>query len=350
MEKNSVLIVDDNRQSVASLRAILEDDYTVYVALNGLSGLRTMKRTMPDIVLMDVVMPGMDGFEVITEMSKDTSLDKTPVIFISGETDNVTESRGLSLGAFDYITKPYNPEVVKIKVHNQLQNKNYRNNLEKMVAAKTKELIASREAIIMGMSILAETRDNGTGTHVLRVKRYTEILAWQVQALKPELLPEDELQNTVLYSPLHDIGKVGISDAVLLKPGRLTEEEFKIMQNHTVFGADVLRKTEAFLPDDDSALRVAIEIAESHHEKWNGKGYPHGKSGEEIPISARIVTVADIYDALTSEREYKQAFKHEKAYDIITKGDGRTMPDHFDPIVLEAFKNVATTLKNINII
>ncbi|GHV38420.1 two-component system response regulator [Clostridia bacterium] len=347
--KNSVLIVDDNKQNVEALRSILEGLYTVYVALNGQAALRTMRRTHPDIVLLDVIMPEMDGFEVMTEMRKDSDLEKTPVIFISGEKDEVTESRGLSMGAFDYIIKPYNPEIVQIKVRNQLDNRNYRTNLEDMVAEQTKELVASREAIIMGMSILAETRDQGTGKHVLRVKKYSEILSWHIQATNPDLLPEEELQNIVLYSPLHDVGKVGIPDAVLLKPGKLTDEEFGIIKSHTVFGGNVLRQTESFLNEGNNSLRVAIEIAESHHEKWNGKGYPHGKKGTEIPISARIVAIADIYDALTSKREYKDAMKHDTAYDIIVNGDGRTMPDHFDPDVLEAFKNVSFAFKNLEV-
>lgn len=339
--KNSVLLVDDSKENIDGLRSILEQDYNVYVALSGEGAMKIMERVKPDIILLDVVMPGMGGFDVLQQMKKNCSLSHIPVIFITGATDSFNEAKGLFMGAVDYISKPYDPDIVCIKVKNHIVNKMNRDNLEKLVEQRTAELSDSRKAVILGMSLLAEGRDKGTGNHIQRMQKYTEILAKQVHRNYPDILSKNELRQTILYAPLHDIGKVCVPDSILLKEGPLTQEEFELMKSHTTFGKEVLQKTENLLTSGTDTLRVAIEIAESHHEKYDGSGYPNGISGTKIPVSARIVALTDIYDALTSVREYKPAFSHEKAYDIIINGDGRTLPEHFDPIVLEAFKEVS---------
>ncbi len=336
---NTVLIVDDTKENIDGLRAILENDYKVYVATSGETALNIMNRISPDIVLLDIVMPGLSGFEVLSKMRQLPNVVNTPVIFITGSNSSYNESRGLKLGAVDYICKPYDPDIVCIKVKNHILNKMHRDNLGKLVSEKTAELTASRQALILGMSLLAEGRDKGTGSHINRMQKYSEVIAKYIHTNDVEFLSASEVKQIVLYSPLHDIGKVYVSDNILLKKGKLTHEEFETMKYHTVFGTEVLKKTENLMLSNSSTLRVAVEICEGHHEKYDGSGYPHGLKGDEIPISACIVAIADIYDALTSVREYKAALTHEQAYDIITKGDGRTMPEHFHPVVLDAFEN-----------
>ncbi len=346
-KENTVLIVDDGKPNIDAMRLILEDKYNIRIALNGEAALRNLEMVKPDLVLLDVMMPGIDGFEVLAIMRKNPEWTHIPVIFITGDTDSYSEERGLLMGAVDYVRKPYNPDIVSIKVRNAILNKMHRDSLERLVEKRTAELSQSREAIIIGMSLLAEGRDQGTGEHIQRMKNYSAILAKKMNELYPDIISVEEVKNINLMSPLHDIGKVSIPDAILLKNGKLTFEEFEEIKKHTVFGAEILRKTDEIQGSSES-LVTAIEIAESHHEKFDGSGYPHGLAGEAIPFSARIVALADIYDALTSERPYKKAFTHEEASDIILKGDGRTEPHHFDPRVLEAYKQSANEFIEIS--
>ena len=344
--EHSVLIVDDSKENISALRGMLEDSYTVYVASNGERALKVMDKNLPDIVLLDVMMPGIDGFEVLRQIKKDSRFYHTPVIFITGSDDSFSESKGLLLGATDYIVKPYNPDIVNIKVHNQMDNKMHRDGLEILVEERTKELRKTQEGIIFGMSLMAERRDLSTGEHLKRIKKITGILAESLHKKYPDILPSHkEVNNITAYSPLHDVGKVAISDAILLKPGRLTDEEYAIMKTHSTQGADILIDTRELLESETDDLTVAVNIAAGHHERYDGTGYPNGVKGDEIPLSARIVALADVYDALTSKRHYKEAFTHEKAMDIILNGDGRTMPEHFDPIILDVFKQCSDTIK-----
>jgi len=339
-KENTILIVDDSKELVDALRAILEDEYNIRVALSGEVALRVLESVKPDLMLLDVMMPGIGGFGVVEIMNQDPELKKIPVIFISAENDLYNESRGLKLGAVDYVTKPYKPEIVTIKVRNAIENKMHRDSLERLVEKRTAEVVRSRDAVLYGMSLLAESRDNVTGDHINRIKRYSELLAKELHEMYPDMLSEAEARRIAAMSPIHDIGKVRVPDSVLLKPGKLTPEEFNEIKMHTVFGGEVLRKTQQLMEIDSAEMRLMVEIAESHHERYDGSGYPSGLKGDEIPLSARIVAIADVYDALTMARPYKKAFTHEEAMDIILKGDGRTDPAHFDPRVLEALKRL----------
>jgi len=338
MKRNTVLVVDDQEINVEILSSMLEDTYNVFSAYNGQEALDILDGADVDLVFLDLQMPVMDGFETLENIKKDRRFRNLPVIFLTSETDSFSEARGLNLGAVDYIRKPYDSMIVSIKCKNHIENKIYRDNLESVVEERTKEIAASREAIIMGMSLLAEGRDQETGDHITRMQSYTKILANKTENNHPELLSKEDVYYITLMAPLHDIGKVYIPDIILLKPGKLTDEEFDIMKSHTTFGAEILKETEKFMQGYKNPLLYAYDIAGFHHERYDGTGYPIGLEGDEIPLSAMICSLADIYDALTSERPYKKPFTHEQAMETITVGDGRVMPSHFNPVVLEAFK------------
>ena len=353
----TIFIIDDVGINIDILSAILSDSYEIVSATDGENAIRLMKAQKPDLVLLDLYMPGMDGFEVLRVIKADTALQSIPVIFVTGERDEQVEEEGLALGAVDYIKKPYKADIIKVRIRNHLELKTYRDNLQTLVSDRTqalenrtRQLLAMQEATIMGMSLMAEIHDGITGEHIERIKVFTRLMVKKLQTKHPELLSDDMATQIVLYSPLHDVGKVGVPDNVLKKTGKLTPEEFEIIKLHTMKAGEILWRTEMFLSDHESGnLSVAIEIAQYHHEKYDGSGYPHKLSGEDIPLSARIVALADIYDALRSPRTYKPGFTHAEAMDIILKGDGRTMPEHFDPKVLEAFKETQTDFAAVNV-
>ena len=346
---STILIVDDMKVNIDMLTSILRENHTIMAAISGENAIKLLERRKPDLVLLDIAMPGVDGFGVLGYMKNRTELARIPVIFVTGEHDSEVEERGILMGAVDYIKKPYNAAVVSAKVRNHLELKSYRDNLEQLVYERTSQLAASREAIIMGMSLMSESHDKITGDHVMRIKDFTKVLAEKIMEVYPDIITEERFRQIVLYSPLHDVGKVGISDTILLKTGLLTPEEFNIMKTHTLDGAELLRKTETFLnhSDDSDDLGVAIEIAECHHERFDGTGYPHGMKGDEIPMSARIVAVADVYDALRSSRPYKKAYTHQEAVDIINSENIEGGKCHFDPSVLSVFQTVGDAFDSI---
>jgi len=349
----SVLIVDDDPINLEILGSILEDKYELTKAVSGTEALSIMVDKQPDLVLLDLHMPELDGFEVLARMRSDNNLVNIPVIFVTGETDSYQEAKGLGMGAVDYIKKPYDSSIIPLKVNNHIKLKRLRDNLEDEVKLRTRELTERSEqllkthgAIIMGMSLLSESRDKVTGMHLIRIKTLTNLLATAMNKLYPQMIDSSMVDMITEYSPLHDVGKVAVPDAVLKKSGGLTPEEFTQMKEHTTGGGDLLRQIANLWPGEVSQLNWAVEIAENHHEKYDGSGYPHSKEGELIPLSARIVSVSDIYDALRSPRSYKPGFTHEEAMNIILVGDGRTSPDHFDPYVLEAFESVHEDLRD----
>ena len=345
--KHTVMIVDDAEINLLMLREIMRSEYNVISADSGETAIKMMEGELPDIVLLDLNMPDMNGFDVLQRMKETQKLANVLVIFVTAETEAYLEEKGLDMGAVDYVYKPYNERIIKYKVRNHLELKAYRDKLEDLVQVRTQQVLASHEAIITSMSLMAEKRDKVTGDHLARIKVSTRLLALLLSQVYPEMLSSSEAEQIALYSPLHDLGKVAIPDAILGKPGKLTPEEYETMKSHTSEGGNILRETNTILAGSNKELQFAIAIAESHHERFDGTGYPHGLSGESIPIAARIVSIVDVYDALRSARPYKDAFSHEEAYHIITVGDSRTMPEHFDPRVLEVFKMVHAELNDV---
>jgi len=333
-----ILLVDDAPENLRILSESLRSDYTIMFARNGTDALRLAAGDpAPDIILLDIIMPGMNGYEVCSALKQSERTKDIPVIFITAQDGENDEAVGFSLGADDYVKKPFQVSLVRKRVANQLEIKLYRDRLKDLVNERTQQLQLTQEATIHAMASLAEWRDPETGNHIQRTRAYVSALAEYMsqQEEYAAQLDADTLYWLNLSAPLHDVGKVGIADAVLRKPGKLTPEEFDAMKEHTVLGRAVLAKAEQML-GSNSFLRVASDIAYCHHERWDGKGYPRGIKEDEIPISARLMSVADVYDALRSKRVYKPAMSHEKASGIIIEGRGT----QFDPAVVDAFLNI----------
>jgi putative two-component system response regulator len=351
--KCTVLVVDDTPDNLSLMSDLLRSDYKVKLAPSGERALQILDgESKPDLILLDVMMPDMDGYEVLRRLQFNPETEDIPVIFLTAMSSAEDESIGLELGAVDYISKPINPAIVMARVRNHLQLKRARdylvrhnNLLEQEVAQRTRALTELQDATIRAMASLAETRDNETGNHIRRTQHYVEALARKLQnhpRFKDELT--DHAIETIFKSaPLHDIGKVGIPDRILLKPGKLTPEEFEIMKTHTTLGRDAIVAAETDALVENPFFRYAKEITYSHQEKWDGSGYPQGLAGNMIPLSARLMAVADVYDALISERVYKAAFSHEQALKIIQDGRG----SHFDPDMVDAFLELSEEFRQI---
>ena len=346
-QKPTILVVDDTPDNLDLMGDLLMDDYRVKVANSGKKALEIIQSASPpDLVLLDIMMPEMDGYEVCTILKSSEETKNIPVIFLTAKTNTIDEQKGFEIGAVDYITKPISPAIVmaRVKTHLDLHYKNVY--LEKLVTQRTHEIAAIQDVTIHAMASLAETRDNETGNHIRRTQNYVKLLAQHLQ-FHPNythFLNMDGVIETLFKSaPLHDIGKVGIPDAILLKPGRFEPSEFEIMKSHPELGQNTILQAESELGIDVPFLQYAKEIAYGHHEKWDGSGYPQGLSGEDIPISARLMAVADVYDALISRRVYKEGMPHEQAVQIILDGKGT----HFDPHIIEAFVVLHETFKEI---
>ncbi len=349
--RQTILVVDDTPQNLMVIGELLQPLYRVRAVNSGERALRAVHSTpRPDLILLDVMMPVMDGYAVMRQLHEDPLTRDIPVIFITALNNSEDEERGLELGAVDYITKPINPAIVLARVRTQLELKAARDRLsnenswlEHEVARRMHENVVIQELTIRALACLAEARDNETGNHILRTQAYVEVLANQL-ADHPRFRAALDGERLTLVSkaaPLHDIGKVGIPDAILLKPGKLSEAEFEIMKTHPAIGAAAIDKAisqacGATRDDGDGAftfLLIAREISLSHHEKWDGSGYPQGLAGDAIPVPARLMALADVFDALINRRIYKPPFTLAETVDIIVRG--RNV--HFDPDVVDAF-------------
>lgn len=333
--------MDDTKSNIDILVKVLGNSYRLAVALDGKTALDYANNYIPDLILLDIMMPELDGYEVIKRLKANPRTKDIPVIFVSALSEIKCKSDGFRLGAVDYIIKPFEIEEIKARIKTHLlltltqrelalQNEM----LEKKVKERTRELISTQQATIMSMATLAEYRDSETGGHINRVKGFVEKLAKSMKnhSRFKAVITEEYIELLTLSCPLHDIGKVGVPDHILLKPGKLTYSEFEEMKLHTVYGRNVIVAAEKNL-GDMSFLRIAKEIIYTHHEKWDGTGYPKGLKGEDIPISGRIMAIADVYDALISRRVYKPPLSHREAINIIRDGKGK----HFDPYIVEIF-------------
>ena len=342
--EKTIMIVDDTEMNIDILVESLQDDYELIVAINGLEAIELIDAQRPDLILLDIMMPEMDGYEVLKRLKGNKELNHIPVIVLSAITDSDYKSKGLSLGAVDYVTKPFEIVEVKARVKTQIRLEEARlvlesqnNILEEKVKERTKLIERTNSATIYCLAALAETRDPETGQHIKRTQEYIWELALELRKNKEyeDVLTDEYIELLYKSAPLHDIGKVGVKDSILLKPGKLTYEEFEEMKKHTTYGGESLMVGIKEL-GEESFLTLAKEIALTHHEKWDGSGYPNGMLKKEIPISGRLMALSDVYDALISKRVYKGAFTHEEAKNIIIEGKGK----HFDPDIVDTFIKV----------
>ncbi|MCW1242897.1 two-component system response regulator [Pseudomonas sp. SAICEU22] len=339
----TILLVDDTPDNLLLMADLLKDRYRVKAANSGEKALRVLSGdALPDLILLDVMMPGLSGHEVADQLKRDPRTRDVPIIFLTSLAAIEDEVHGLELGAVDYITKPINPALVLARVDTQLKIKaaadflrDQNDYLEKEVERRTREVMAIQDVTIQAMASLAETRDNETGNHIRRTQHYVRVLAELLRDHPrfSHFLNDETIRLLFKSAPLHDIGKIGIPDHILLKPGRFTAEEFEIMKTHTTLGRDAIQRAEDQLGVQVDFLSLAKEIAYSHQEKWDGSGYPQALIGDDIPISARLMAVADVYDALISRRVYKDGMPHEEAVEIIRQGRG----SHFDPDICDTF-------------
>ena len=338
-----MLVVDDDAENLAILGRLLRPHYNVLVAATGKRALQIVTGApKPDLILLDVLMPGMDGYAVLTRLRDNPATRDIPVIFVTGLDSTEDEEKGLELGAVDYIAKPYRPPIILARVHAQLELKRARDwlrnqnaYLEAEVARRVRDILLIQEITINALTELAETRDPETGNHIRRTQEYIRILARRLH-LHPRFsgfLTDKTIELIAKSAPLHDIGKVGVPDHILLKPGKLTKEEWKIMKTHSFVGARAIQRAVRDADRSVEFLDMAQQIALSHHERWDGSGYPEGMKWDAIPIPARLMALADVFDALISRRVYKAPIPVEQARDIIIGERG----SHFDPDVVDAF-------------
>ncbi len=335
-KKKKVLIVDDTPMNIKILNAILKDEYQISIATNGADALeRANSVNRPDLILLDVLMPEMDGYEVCRRLKENEKNRHIPILFITTKGTVEDETMGLGLGAVDYIIKPFSPAIVVARVRNHMSLHLHEEHLEELVTERTEQLRKGYIDTIHRLTLASDYKDEETGAHIKRISYYT-------RELSAKMGMDKAFCDAIFHaSPMHDVGKVAIPDAVLLKQGPLDEAEWNIMKTHAEIGAKILQGSAS------PFLQVATEIAGCHHERWDGNGYPNGLEGEEIPLTARIMNIADQYDALRSKRPYKPAFDQQKTLSIIIGGDGRTLPEHFDPAVLAAFEKTTDIFADI---
>ena len=350
---DTVLVIDDSPEILGIVNELLKSDYRLKAANGGEKGLRlAVAEPKPDIILLDIMMPDLSGHEVCRRLKADRATRDIPVIFLTAMSNEADEETGFALGAVDYIAKPISGPILRSRVKTQIAVKRAADFIKDKnvflvgeVSKRAKEMEFIQDVTILALASLAETRDNETGNHLRRTQHYVRALAEHLQR-HPHLslaLTRTNIEIITKSAPLHDIGKVGIPDHILLKPGKLTAEEFEVMKTHTTLGREAIEKAEQQMGRSAPFLAFAKEIACSHQEKWDGSGYPEGLAGERIPVAARLMAVADVYDALISTRPYKTPMTHEKASGIIAEGRGT----HFDPDIVDAFLSLRSEFQQI---
>lgn len=351
--RSTILIVDDSPMIIHLASGVLED-YHLQFALDGEEAIKIAKNNPNiDLILLDIEMPKKNGYEVLTELRKDPKLKGIPVIYLTVKDDIDEEAKGLALGAVDYIKKPISSAILKARVDAHISLRLARvfieeqnEILENKVKQRTREILITRDVTIQSMMSLLEVRDIESGQHIKRSQLYMKSICEYLADHGPyqSLMTKERIENIYRTAPLHDIGKVGIPDQILLKPGKLTNDEFNIMKQHTTYAIQAFSTVDDRL-GDTNFLNIAKEIAGSHHEKWDGSGYPYGLKGMSIPLTGRVMAIADVYDALVSKRIYKEAFTHEKARQIITESSNT----HFDPAIVDAFVDLEDEFRLIKV-
>lgn len=339
LKKQTILVVDDSPENIDILDEILSKDYKIKVAINGESALKiAASNNPPDLILLDIIMPDITGYEVCRRLKTNKNTKKIPIIFVTAMGEVEDETKGFKLGGADYITKPVSPPVVRERVKTHLALYDQNRALEEKVQERTAQLREALERLkgasldtIYRLSRAAEYRDEDTGTHILRISNYSVAVANKLG------LDESAVESLLYAAPMHDIGKIGIPDRVLLKPGKLDSDEWEIMKHHTSYGSSILEGS------DQGFIKLGETIAATHHEKWDGTGYPKGLKGQAIPLEGRIVAIGDVFDALISKRPYKTPFPIEQAFSIIREGIG----NHFDPEISETFFEVKDEILEI---
>jgi len=348
-EKELIILVDDNPTNLRTGINVLSEKYSVATAPSAKKLFSLLESSKPDLILLDIDMPEMNGYEAIKILKAKEETKNIPVIFLTGKTESDDELEGLSLGAIDYITKPFQPPLLlkRIEVHllvkkQTVELKNFNDNLQKMVEEKTQNILELQDSLLKTIAEMVEYRDDITGDHIERTQRGVEILLEEIEnsGLYPESTKGWDTNLLLQSCQLHDVGKISIGDNILKKPGKLNNDEFEEIKKHTIIGEEIIRKIEAMTKENDF-LKYAKIFAVSHHERWDGTGYPGRLKEDEIPLLGRIMAIADVYDALISVRPYKKAFTHEEAVAIITDGSGT----QFDPLLVEAFARIAEKFK-----
>ncbi|MCL1824662.1 MAG: response regulator [Betaproteobacteria bacterium] len=349
--RQTIVIVDDNVTTLKIARNTLHGHYETYALPSGTVLFNLLEKITPDLILLDIEMPEISGYEAIRKLKADERLSEIPVIFVTSRYDEGSELEGLSLGAIDYITKPFSPALLLRRIKNHLliaaqekELKSFNSNLMQKVDQKAKQIIQMQFAILNVVAELVEFRDRKTGGHIARTQQYLDLLVKKMlkNGVYLEEISSWDLTFLIPSAQLHDVGKIAISDTILNKPGKLTPEEFEIMKTHATRGVDAIERIE-HETHEDSFLYHAKRFAGYHHEKWDGSGYPHGLSGKDIPLQGRLMAIADVYDALISARPYKEEMPLDMARSIILDGNGK----HFDPMLIDVFRDVADGFEEI---
>lgn len=348
--KNIILVVDDDKTNLTLAQKILLPDYRIAATNSGMAALKYLENNRPDLILLDINMPEMDGFEVMERILQNTDTASIPVIFLTADNQAETEIRCFQMGAVDFVAKPFIPDVLLSRVGKTLELQRYQKNLEKMVQEQTEMLMEDarrisgiQDSVIVGMANLIESRDGSTGKHVKNTQIYVKMIADELykRHLFPDELTEEFIEDIRKAAPLHDVGKIKVPDAVLMKPGKLTEEEFETMKTHTTQSRKIIKMILGDV-EDGHYVKIVEDIAMYHHERWDGSGYPTGLDGDNIPLAARIMSVADVFDALYEERVYKPPIRPlERIWQIMMEGRGT----QFDPTIIDVFMEMIPQMK-----
>ena len=345
MKLKHVLVIDDDANNLKFVEGILKPYYNVTLLISGAQILKFLLENKPDLILLDINMPDINVYETLAKIRENPELANIPVIFLTDLSDSKSKLIDIELGVVDVIVQPFIHQVILNRVKMHLEFNEYKNDLENKVREKTEMIEHLQDVMMLSMAELVECRDENTGGHVKRTAEYVKILTEEIveAGLYSDILTPEYVRDIIRSAPIHDIGKIGINDATLLKAGSLDNEEFEYMKNHAELGGQTIQKMINEV-NGESFLNIAKDMAHYHHERWDGSGYPSGLKGEEIPISARIMAVADVYDALTTKRPYKKAFEHEVAFKRIMDGKGK----RFDPNIIDVFEKIHYKFQLVN--